>query len=67
MLSFECVSSVLGYYESVWQAREAVQHNPICMYDVGKHRHNIISGEFGNVLGTFGGIWLERLESTWIV
>ena len=30
---------------------------------VGKHRHNIISGEFGNVLGTFGGVWLERLES----
>ena len=29
---------------------------------VGKHRHNIISGEFGNVLGTFGGV-LERLEA----
>ena len=32
LLSIECVSSVLGYYESVWQAREAVQHNPMCMY-----------------------------------
>jgi len=34
---------------------------------VGKHRHNIISGEFGNIFGTFGGVWLERLESTWKV
>ena len=29
---FECVSSVLGSYESVRQAREAGQHNPVCMY-----------------------------------
>ena len=29
---FECVSSVLGSYGSVWQANEAGQHYPICMY-----------------------------------
>ena len=34
---------------------------------LGKHRHNIISREFGDVLGMFGGVLLERLESTWNV
>ena len=29
---FECVSSALGSYGSAWQAREAGQHNPICMH-----------------------------------
>ena len=26
-----------------------------------KHRHINILGMFGNVLGAFGGVWLERL------
>ena len=29
---FECVSSALGSYGSVGQAREAGQHNRTCMY-----------------------------------
>ena len=29
---FKCVSSALGSYGSIWQAREAGQHNPMCMY-----------------------------------
>ena len=34
---------------------------------VSNHRHNIISEMFGNVLGAFGGVWLERLEADWNV
>ena len=30
--SFECVSSALGPYVSVWQARQAGQPTPICLY-----------------------------------
>ena len=29
---FECVSSAMMSYGSVWQAGDAGQHNPTCMY-----------------------------------
>ena len=29
---FEWVSSTSGSYGSIWQAREAGRHNPICMH-----------------------------------
>ena len=30
-----------------------------------QHRHKSILEVFGEVLGAFGGVWLERLEAAW--
>ena len=66
MEPFECVSSDLGSYGSVWQAREAGQHNPICMYS--KHSLNsklaVSLGAFGERLEA-SGIVSERFGSSW--
>ena len=53
----------MGSYRSVCQARQAGQHNPICMYGmVSKHKHNSILEVFGNVLGTFGSVWERMID-----